>query len=251
MKKTLAIVLALAFALTLSVVALAEGLTGEETESVAETTEIAAEATEAEAAEEESAAVAADEAIDDEIAAEAADEVIDDEAAGTVEDEETETPDKESTPLDDKDYAELKNFIAWTKVTGAAWGLSEEECVAYGTVDFVLSHRVQSWYENYNFELPAEIVEAYGTADSEELPSILIYTSTGDKDSTETIKILYSGYDANGEYCSWEDTVTIAIPAGETVFYVIDDPDFEAVTGGFAILAGSYGDLYAALPSLS
>ena len=240
MKKTLAIVLALVFALTMSAVALAEGLSSDETETVAETTEIVAETTDAESTEEEIAAEVTDEATD---------EAIDEEVVETVEDEVAETPDKEVTPLDDKDYAELENFIAWMKATGPAWGLSEEECVEQGTLNFILSHRIQTGYDNYNFELPAEIVEAYGTADSEELPTILIYTSTGDKDSTETIKIWYGGIDANGEYCEWEETVTIDIPAGETVFYVLDNPNYEDVTGAFGIRAGSYGDLYAA-PSI-
>lgn len=216
MKKTLAILLVLAFALALGVVAFAEGL-AEEDALPAEETETVAEAE------------AADEAPADE--APAAEEAAEDAAE--------EAPAEEPAPA--IPHPEDIDFDAWMARYNPSYDITEAEW----RLCYVLNHRIQSWYCSEVDELPAEIAEAYGTTNEEELPWIIKYTSIGELDSTETIEVYYSGTDENGEPCEKTEIVTITIPAGETVFYVLD-PGFKAQSGGFAIIAGSYGDRYEA-----
>lgn len=246
--KILALVMALLVGsvalLTGSMFALAE-LPAEETayerdefvdESLFVSDEVEDETTEDEAFESDDETVADEEAAEDETVAD--EEAAEDE---TVTDEEAA---EDVTVADESEAAKLKNFIDWAVANISAGGFSKEECIEIGTLNYILSHLDRYWYENYNFELPAEIVEAYGTADSEQLPPIMVYKSIGEKDCTETIEISYYGIGANGN-AEWNETVTIDVPAGETVFYVLDNQGYETVFGGYAIRAGSYGDLYA------
>lgn len=117
----------------------------------------------------------------------------------------------------------------------------------------VLSKRIQTFYSSYdldaygnryvsyNYDLPEEIVEKYGTRDSHELPRILIYESTGEFDSTETIELYYGkrDYHTGLYYIERTEIVTIEIPAGGVAFYVIEDDNLLS----FGILCATYGDL--------
>lgn len=121
----------------------------------------------------------------------------------------------------------------------------------------VFDNRIQTWYssfdvdengnryEAYNYELPEEIAEKYGTRNSMQLPRIIVYQSIGDRDSTETIKLKYGTYDhlTDTKHIERTEIVTIEIPAGGVAFYVVEDPSFI----GFAILSGTYGDLSASI----
>ena len=111
----------------------------------------------------------------------------------------------------------------------------------------VFSHRIQTWYGGYDFvsnsgkvyTLPAEIAETYGTTVEYELPPILIYESIGELDSTETLEVYYVRADGSKK----SELITIEIPAGEAVYYVLEEEDGWVCTG-FGIRAGSYGNLY-------
>lgn len=229
MKKTLAILLVIAFALTLGIVVLAEGLSeeevlpAEETESVVEAETVAEEPAAEEAAEEAPAEEAP-----------AAEEPAEETAE--------ETP-AEEAPADEEEDAAFVAWMAQLASLDPSYDISEAEW----RLCYVLNHRIQSWYCSEIDELPAEIAEAYGTTNEEELPWIIKYTSIGEKDSTETLDVYYYGTDENGNACEKTETITIAIPAGETVFYVMD-PGFKVERGGFSIIAGSYGDRYEAMP---
>lgn len=115
----------------------------------------------------------------------------------------------------------------------------------------VFHHRIQTWYGGTDFvsnsgkvyTLPAEIAETYGTTVEYELPPIVIYESIGELDSTETLEVYYTGTDENGRTCKRSEIITIEIPAGEAVYRVLEEEAGWTCTG-FAILAGSYGDLY-------
>lgn len=118
----------------------------------------------------------------------------------------------------------------------------------------VLSKRIQTSYSSYDvdaygkqyvsykYDLPEEIVEKYGTRDSHELPCILIYESTGEFDSTETIELYYGKSDIDNGlyYIERTEIVTIEIPAGGVAFYVIEDDNLLS----FGILCATYGDLF-------
>ena len=134
---------------------------------------------------------------------------------------------------------ETMTMEEWMACLDPSYDISEEEW----RLCYVLNHRTQSWYSNEGYELPVEIAELYGTTDFEKLPSIIIYESIGELDSTETIHAYFTGRDENGNRWEWDDTVTVDIPAGGLAFCVLD-PGFEAESGGFEIIAGSYGNLY-------
>ena len=134
---------------------------------------------------------------------------------------------------------ETMSMEEWMACLDPSYDISEEEW----RLCYVLNHRTQSWYSNEGYELPAEIAELYGTTNFEQLPPIIIYESIGELDSTETIHAYFSGIDENGNRCEWDDTVTVDIPAGGLAFCVLD-PGFDRVSGGFEIIAGSYGTLY-------
>jgi len=136
-------------------------------------------------------------------------------------------------------------------------GTPEEIKEFFTRVHRVFNHRIQTWYSNHdfnvydniiegpNYTLPKEIVEKYGTDDSEGLPSILVYESIGEFDSTETIELQYGKRNEKGlieRVEGWTETVTIKIPAGGVAFYVIECPFEGGVFAGFAIRGGTYGD---------
>ena len=208
MKKTFVIALVLVLALTMGIVALAQGLAEDEEAVIEEAVERVEEPVADEAAEpEEEPAV--------------------DEAAEPVEAEPAEPV--ETEPAEEAEEAEKTLVTNWD----------------------VFHHRIQTWYGGTDFvsnsgkvyTLPAEIAEKYGTTVEYELPSILIYESIGELDSTETIEVYYVGTDENGAVCRRSEIITIEIPAGEAVYRVLEEEDGWTCTG-FGILAGSYGDLY-------
>lgn len=209
MKKTLAILLALAFALTLSVMTFAEEISDLISSGPVESTGNVDEPVEA--------------------------------------DEATEDVSVESIPAEDGSATEPEQASAEVEYTAE----KRAEIAA------VFDNRIQTWYssfdvdengnryEAYNYELPEEIAEKYGTRNSMQLPRIIVYQSIGDRDSTETIKLKYGTYDhlTDTKHIERTEIVTIEIPAGGVAFYVVEDPSFI----GFAILSGTYGDLSASI----
>ncbi len=172
------------------------------------------------------------------------DEIVEEsEAPETSEISETsEIPTNEKEDLDDLEA--LKKLFA---------GYPEDQQDFFARAERVLCHRIQTFYgsyevggTDYNYELPDEIVEKYGTRDPQKLPQILVFESIGELDSTETVRIRYTKLGENGKrYVLDELTeiVTIKIPAGGVAFYVMEHHSLEErIYGGFGTISATYGD---------